>query len=85
MTAVAKLFKNGASQAVRLPKAFRFDGQEVCIKRVGAAVILYPRRAAWDIMENALGKCDDDFMPQRHQPTRGQRRRSLGTRRGSPS
>ncbi|EQD59054.1 VapB, partial [mine drainage metagenome] len=61
MTAVAKLFKNGASQAVRLPKEFRFDGQEVCIKRVGTAVILFPRHAAWDVMEDVLGKFDDDF------------------------
>jgi antitoxin VapB len=37
---VAKLFKNGESQAVRLPKEFRFAGDEVFIKRVGSAVVL---------------------------------------------
>jgi antitoxin VapB len=39
----AKLFRNGRSQAVRLPKEFRFQGQEVNIRRVGKKVILEPR------------------------------------------
>ncbi len=38
----AKLFMNGRSQAVRLPKEFRFDGSEVRIRKVGSAVILEP-------------------------------------------
>ena len=38
----AKLFINGRSQAVRLPKEFRFEGDEVGIKRVGSAVLLFP-------------------------------------------
>ena len=43
MPVTAKLFRNGASQAVRLPKEFRFDGDEVCIKRIGTALLLYQR------------------------------------------
>ena len=44
----AKLFQNGRSQAVRLPKAFRFEGKEVDIRRDGDAVILRPlRRRRW--------------------------------------
>ncbi len=44
----AKLFWNGRSQAVRLPKAFRFEGDEVAIRQEGDAVILEPlRRRAW--------------------------------------
>ncbi|BDP41975.1 antitoxin [Deinococcus aetherius] len=38
----AKLFRNGRSQAVRLPKAFQFEGQEVVVKRVGNGVLLLP-------------------------------------------
>jgi virulence-associated protein VagC len=38
----AKLFQNGRSQAVRLPKAFRFKGDEVTVRREGEAVILEP-------------------------------------------
>ncbi len=39
----AKLFQNGRSQAVRLPKAFRFEGDEVYVKRVGNGVLLIPK------------------------------------------
>jgi len=62
MITTAKLFMNGASQAVRLPKEFRFEGDEVCIKRVGAAVVLFEKGKAWDLMEAAIGQFSDDFM-----------------------
>ena len=42
MSATAKLFTHGGSQAVRLPKAFRFEGREVSIRKEGEAVILEP-------------------------------------------
>lgn len=77
MVATAKVFKNGASQAVRLPKEFRFDAEEVCIKRIGSAVILFPREAAWDLMADALGKADDDFMAERNQPKQAEERKTL--------
>ena len=60
----AKLFKNGSSQAVRLPKDFRFDGDEVCIKRVGSAVVLYEKDSGWQILRESIGKVTDDFMGQ---------------------
>lgn len=44
---VARLFTNGNSQAVRLPKEFRFEGEEVIIRKVGSAVILLPKRYAY--------------------------------------
>jgi antitoxin VapB len=43
MTATAKIFKHGGSQAVRLPKAFRFEGTEVEIEKRGEEVVLRPR------------------------------------------
>jgi antitoxin VapB len=44
----AKLFRNGRSQAVRLPKEFRFEGDEVSVRREGRKVILEPvKRRAW--------------------------------------
>ncbi|HUO11363.1 MAG TPA: type II toxin-antitoxin system VapB family antitoxin [Caulobacteraceae bacterium] len=45
--AKAKLFTHGGSQAVRLPKAFRFEGQEVSIRKQGRAVILEPVETDW--------------------------------------
>ena len=77
MTGIAKIFKNGASQAVRLPRDFRFEAEEVCIKRIGSAVLLFPRGAAWDLMDEALGQVDDDFMAKRDQPERPDERQAL--------
>jgi antitoxin VapB len=79
MTATAKLFKNGASQAVRLPKEFRFDADEVYIKRVGSTVLLFPKNAAWDLMAHAIDNFDEDFMLERNQPPRAERRKPLET------
>ncbi|HEX9687784.1 MAG TPA: type II toxin-antitoxin system VapB family antitoxin [Thermoanaerobaculia bacterium] len=42
--ATAKIFRNGRSQAVRLPKEFRFEGEEVNIRRSGKKVILEPKK-----------------------------------------
>jgi antitoxin VapB len=64
----AKLFKNGDSQAVRLPKEFRFEGTEVLIKRVGEAVVLLPRSRSWDTLVDSLAKFPPDFMATRGQP-----------------
>ena len=64
----AKLFKNGESQAVRLPKEFRFSGEEVFIKRVGSAVVLLPKVRSWDTLLESLTKFPSDFMADREQP-----------------
>ncbi len=58
----AKLFKNGGSQAVRLPKDCRFEGSEVYVKRVGSAVILYPKDDPWALLRESLEEFPDDFM-----------------------
>ena len=73
----AKLFKNGDSQAVRLPKEFRFGGDEVLIKRVGSAVVLLPKAKSWDTLEQSLDKFPADFMSTREQPREIEKRDSL--------
>ena len=73
----AKLFKNGDSQAVRLPKEFRFTGKEVLIKRVGSAVVLLPKAKFWDTLVSSLEKFPSDFMDDREQPGEAERRDSL--------
>jgi antitoxin VapB len=65
---VAKLFKNGQSQAVRLPKEFRFEGTQVFIKRVGNAVLLLPEQDSWQLLFDSLNQFSDDFMESREQP-----------------
>ena len=66
-----KLFKNGRSQAVRLPKEFRFEGQrEVSIRREGTAVILEPvAEFSWSEWWNSWEALGDELMPEgRKQP-----------------
>ena len=58
----AKLFPNGQSQAVRLPKEFRFDGEQVYIRRLGSAVILLPYQAPWQSLLDSLDEFTPDFV-----------------------
>jgi antitoxin VapB len=64
----AKLFQNGQSQAVRLPKEFRFEGDEVFIKKVGNATVLLPIQDPWQPLLDSLNKFSPDFMEDRQQP-----------------
>jgi antitoxin VapB len=64
----AKLFKNGQSQAVRLPKEFRFKGTKVYIKKMGNAVMLIPYQDSWQPLFDSLNEFSDDFMEDRTQP-----------------
>lgn len=64
----AKLFQNGQSQAVRLPKEFRFDDSEVFIKKTGNIVHLIPRTDSWGSLFGSLEKFSPDFMDDRVQP-----------------
>ena len=64
----AKLFQNGSSQAVRLPKAYRFQGDEVIIKRAGDAVLLIPKQYKRKELARLLESLDDDASLQRSQP-----------------
>lgn len=50
----AKLFRHGNSQAVRLPKEFRFDGSEVLIKKLGGGVLLLPTTLTYEQIMTAL-------------------------------
>jgi antitoxin VapB len=70
----AKLFMNGRSQAVRLPKGFRFEGEEVFVKKMGNAVVLLPRRGSWETLYESLSAFSEDFMEERRQPSQEQER-----------
>ncbi|OGK08606.1 MAG: hypothetical protein A2W80_03785 [Candidatus Riflebacteria bacterium GWC2_50_8] len=58
----AKLFQNGRSQAVRLPKEYQFTGKEVIIQKLGDAVLLIPREKAWEVFLQGLAGFSEDFM-----------------------
>jgi antitoxin VapB len=73
----AKLFQNGSSQAVRLPKEFRMPGNEVKIFKKGNHVILEPIETIWDQLFESLSEFPEDFLNDgRNQPGM-QKRESL--------
>jgi antitoxin VapB len=69
----AKLFQNGQSQAVRLPKEFRFSGEKVGIKKMGNVVVLIPFKNPWQSLFDSLNKFSADFMGTREQPVQKDR------------
>ena len=65
---LAKVFQNGRSQAVRLPKEYRVDADEVYIEKIGNSIMIMPKeKSKWDIMRHALNNMED-FSIQRNQP-----------------
>lgn len=65
----AKIFKNGQSQAVRLPMEFRIEGSEVFIKKMGKSIVLIPmQNNPWEPLLRSIDEFSDDFMPNRTQP-----------------
>lgn len=62
---VAKLFMNGRSQAVRLPKEFRFEGDEVFVYKEDDKVILVTKKPSWEEYFLKTDKPTDDFMEDR--------------------
>jgi len=63
----AKLFKNGQSQAVRLPEQFRFERTAVSIQKIGDSVVLSPLQDGWDSFFEAAADFSPDFMADREQ------------------
>jgi antitoxin VapB len=61
----AKIFMNGRSEAVRLPKNCRFGSNEVFIKKVGDLVMLIPKDKVWDVFLKSLDGFSDDFLNER--------------------
>ncbi|HRQ89645.1 MAG TPA: type II toxin-antitoxin system VapB family antitoxin [Bacteroidia bacterium] len=75
----AKILPNGRSQAVRLPKEFRFDSDEVYVARMGSAVVLMPKTDSWNVLFESLEGFTEDFMEARHQPAQEERESSSGS------
>jgi antitoxin VapB len=74
---LAKLFWSGRSQAVRLPKEFRFEGAEVRIRRHGNAIILEPLADGWAWLDTLVEKVDPDFVQAVNEPSAQQERPAL--------
>jgi len=63
----AKIFENGRSQAVRLPKECRFSSDEVLVNKIGDIVILLPKSSNWDSFAAAIDMSSDDFMDDKRE------------------
>lgn len=64
-TQIAKIFMNGRSQAVRLPKEYRFDTDEVYMTRQGSNIIISTKKPTWGEFFDTFPAFDDDFMSNR--------------------
>jgi antitoxin VapB len=73
----ARLFMNGRSQAVRLPREFQFAGDRVWIKRSQNVVILVPTQDSWQALLESIGQFSDDFLAEREQPAPAEERERL--------
>jgi antitoxin VapB len=73
----AKLFTNGRSQAVRLPKEYQFQGNDVLIQKVGNAVILIPHNKSWEVFLHGLNNFTNDFMETGRNQGKADKRENL--------
>ena len=73
----AKLFINGRSQAVRLPKEFQFTGKDVLIQKVGNAVLLIPHEKSWEVFLHGLNSFTEDFMNEGREQGKNQEREDI--------
>ena len=64
----ARLFQSGRSQAVRLPKEYRFVGTEVVVKHFGNGVLLLPVDDPWQMLAAGLAAFEPGFVLTREQP-----------------
>ena len=73
----AKVFENGRSQAVRLPKECRFDTDEVAVNKIGDIVLLIPKTNKWSSFMQAIDMFSDDFMEEERNEGLKQEREEL--------
>ncbi len=64
-TKIAKIFMNGRSQAIRLPKEYRFDTDEVYIRKQGDNLIIFAKKTTWDEFFDSKPAFNDDFFKDR--------------------
>jgi len=73
----AKIFENGGSQAVRLPKEYRFDSNEVSVNKIGNIVLLSPKSDKWESVLQAIDMFSEDYMADGREDRKVQDREEL--------
>lgn len=75
---ITRLFMSGNSQAVRIPREFQLEGDEVEIQKRGNTLVLRPKRRSWGTLLQSLDQFSDDFMSAgREQPSVQKRKRAF--------
>ena len=74
---IAKVFENGRSQAVRLPKECRFNTEEVAVNKIGDIVLLMPKTNKWTSFMQAIDMFSEDFMEDERNAENEQEREEL--------
>ena len=66
---ITKVFKSGNSQAIRIPKEYKIDDEELFINKIGNAIVIFPKNDPWKIFKESLSDFSDDyFIDGRNQP-----------------
>ena len=73
----AKVFENGRSKAVRLPKECRFNTDEVAVNKIGDIVLLIPKTSKWSSFMQAIDMFSEDFMNEERTAGKEQEREEL--------
>lgn len=71
----AKVFRNGRSQAIRLPKEYRFSGKDVYVRKLDQLIVLLPKKNPWNSLVKSLDRFSADFLTERNQPVSQKRER----------
>ena len=74
----AKIFTNGGSQAIRLPRRYRFNAKEVFVNQIGNVVMLIPKDDHWQGMLASLNLFTDDFLAEEVEPLPLEEREAIG-------
>jgi antitoxin VapB len=70
-----KVFKSGNSQAIRIPKEYQVEDEELIINKVGNTIILFPKNDPWGLFKKSLGEFTDDYFAEgRNQPKTQERK-----------
>ena len=64
----AKVFRNGRSQAIRLPKKYRLPGKDVYVRKLDQMIVLLPKKDPWSSLVKSLDRFSEDFLSERNQP-----------------
>ena len=73
----SKVFKSGNSQAIRLPKEYSVEEDELIIQKIGTTIILFPKSNPWELFKQSLTEFSDDFMQNGRNQPEGQTRDNL--------